>query len=61
MKHVEIIKLAMAEKNISQSELSRKTGMNQSNLSLFLNGKRPASLKNIEKMFQVLDINFVIN
>ena len=61
MKHNEIIKIAMAEKNISQAELSRKTGINKSNLSLFLNGKRPASLKNIEKMFRVLDIDFVIN
>lgn len=49
-----------SKKKIGNQELAEMTGINQSSLSLFLNNRRSASLKYIEKILDALELEVVV-
>lgn len=52
--------LLIKEKGISQRELAKKSGLDESTISLYVSGARTPNLKNHVKLCQALgvDINF---
>ena len=58
-KHSEAIKFALKNQNVTQVDLCKKTGYSQSNLSCFLNGKRPIPNTMLEKIMKQLNIKLI--
>lgn len=56
----EEIKKAFELSGLSQKELSAKTGIVQSSISLYFNGRRDLSSENKERMMQVLNIRMIV-
>ena len=56
-KIAERLKTALEVRDISQSELSRKTGIGKSSISTYLTGEYEPKQKNIYKMALVLNVN----
>ncbi|WP_159522809.1 helix-turn-helix domain-containing protein [Sunxiuqinia indica] len=57
--HRTAIKKALADKKISQTELSEKIGYSRCNFNQFLKGKRTMPLDKIEQVMSELNINIV--
>ena len=56
MELIKIIIKARIDKNVTQKELSIKTGINQADISKFETGARKPSLKILEKIANALDM-----
>lgn len=56
-KIAERLKTALEIRDISQSELSRKTGIGKSSISTYLTGEYEPKQKNIYKMALALNVN----
>lgn len=56
----EVIKEAMALRNVKSKELAEHIGVTRSSMSLFLNKKRAIGLEKIEAMLQYLRIKLEI-
>ena len=56
MELIRAIVKARTDKNITQKELSLKTGINQADISKFETGTRKPSLKILEKIADALDM-----
>ena len=57
MKFAEQLKKAMAERNMSQSELSALSGIGKSSISQYLSGKNVPGTKGKEKLAVALDVS----
>lgn len=55
------IKQARLKKKMSQSELSRKTGIAQTEISRIESGKRNISMKILNKILSVLNLKITLN
>ena len=58
-KHSDAIKFALKNQNVTQIDLCKKTGYSQSNLSCFLNGKRPIPNTKLELIMKELNIKLI--
>lgn len=61
MQHSKAIKNALKNQGRSQMSLVKKLGLNQGNLSSFLNDRRTLPLEQIEQIMNELNIMLTIN
>jgi DNA-binding Xre family transcriptional regulator len=57
---IEVIKKAMAARNMNNRKLSESSGINQTSISLFLTGRRKPDLNSLESMMKALKIKLVV-
>lgn len=51
------LRTSMRNKNITQTDLAKKTGIRRQLINYYVNGKTIPSLKNLLNMFYVLDLS----
>lgn len=59
MKIIDVIKQAMKHRKVKATTMARELGISDTALSLFLNEKRECGYKQVEKIFNYLNIHVI--
>lgn len=57
---IKTIKRIAGEKNISQANLARRSGITEATISRWFSGQREPSIKNVERLCDALDLRLIV-